>query len=235
MKQYLPVHSMEHIAEVPDGGFFVKPQHFDVHIESNPNFRSVVVNPAGDMINVRFGSDIAENEYLNIFAEQLRALLDEHHDIEIIFAAHHHDDIRHINAIVGKLQDWHRRRRISVAPFIPNWRRAEYIFDLYKSVDLVIGGRFHSNVCAIAQGTPTIGILSYHKHKYIYEHYSMQEQMLEIDKGEISMLNNRAEKYLHKENADIVRQNNLLLQRKLGIVLAENHRQAEKWIKNFYS
>lgn len=234
MSKYFSGEVMRKISEVPDGGFFVKPHCYEKHIECQSKLKTIVINPAGDMISIRFTSEAAEVSYIVTFAEQIRILLEKYDDIEIVFVAHHHDDFRHINALIAKLPDWFRRRRISVAPFIPNWHRAEYIFDLYRQAHMVIGGRFHSNLCAIAQGTPTIGILSYHKHKYIYDHYLSKDRMLEVDKGEIANLSYVLDKYMQCENYKKACKDNISLQKTLGVILTENHRLMEKWITDFY-
>lgn len=185
MYKYLDSELVDKVYEVPDGGFFVQVQK-SYHPELPKDKKIIAVNPAGDMSNIRFKEgEITEQGYLDDLSHELINLLNNYENIHLVFVAHMPTDMEHIVKIINKFPDWYKRQRISVAPYIPHFEYAEYIFDLYKKSDVVIGGRFQSNLCAIAKGTPTIGILSYHKHKNVYERYGMKHRMIEIDRESV--------------------------------------------------
>lgn len=232
LMKYTKTDVLDKVVIVPDGGFFIKPYDYGNHVELSANKKNIVINPAGDMEAIRFSSGYTANEYLADFGKGLRDLLENFSDINLVFVAHHHDDLRYISCLINLLSDWDRRRRVSVAPFVPNWGRADYVFDLYKKADIVIGGRFHSNLCAIAQGTPTVGILSYHKHKYIYKKYGLQNRMLEVDKGEVVLLKEKISSMLCEYELNKARKENDNLVAKLGIDICNTHQKAEKWISD---
>ncbi|MFA7689040.1 MAG: polysaccharide pyruvyl transferase family protein, partial [Bacilli bacterium] len=56
----------------------------------------------------------------------------------------------------------------------------DYIFSLYKKMDLVLGMRFHANVCSIGQNIPNIGLISYHKHGYLFDEIGLSDRALYI-------------------------------------------------------
>lgn len=221
----------ERILEVPDGGFFVSPEGVPVHPEMMEGRRTIAINPAGDMMQIRFyNAAESVNDYLDAFAQELVKLLEAERTVQIVFVAHHFADFAQISALMERLPDVMRRRRVSIAPYLPVFPKAMYLFDIYRKADLVIGGRFHSNLCAIAQGTPTIGILSYHKHKAIYHRYGMRERMLEVDKGEIRHLSELALRMLSEEGQTRARSKNQRLVSNLRKDFAKKMKLVRSWI-----
>ncbi|MFP3454347.1 polysaccharide pyruvyl transferase family protein, partial [Bacillus sp. SIMBA_154] len=80
-------------------------------------------------------------------------------------------DIKAIYQVLEALDDFTLRNSVFVAPCLQHDEGAKFIFSIYKSSDLVIGTRFHSNVCAISMGVPTIGLVALDRVKYLYDKF----------------------------------------------------------------
>lgn len=207
------------ILQIPDGGFFVKPKQF-YHVEIPNNRITVAINLAGDLENIRFSQDgkdgrLTKNEFLDEFAEFINQTLETNSLLSFIFVPHIPSDLREIQKVLQKVKDCYIRTRITVAPYLNgDITNADYIFDLYKSVDLVIGMRYHANVCPIGVKTPTISIVNLEKHRLLYKDIGMGERLVQSDlKGFSSVLSAKLNEYLPR--LDVLRNENIQLIEKL--------------------
>lgn len=48
-------------------------------------------------------------------------------------------------------------------------------------MDLILGMRFHSNVCSIGQNIPNIGLITYHKHGYLFDEIGLSDRALYVN------------------------------------------------------
>src|SRR5690606_23266831 len=102
--------------------------------------------------------------------------------INIVFLPHMYQDIKIISEIIKYIKDVYRRTRISIAPLLNgNLNGGQYIFSLYKKMDLILGMRFHSNVCSIGQNIPNIGLITYHKHGYLFDEIGLSDRALYVN------------------------------------------------------
>lgn len=149
------------MTEIPDGGFFVNViDHYHPEIiEGIPN---IIINLAGDMPEIRFPGDFTCNNFVEEFSAFLMQLF-EHGKKNFIFVPHIFRDLSIISRVIDLLRDDVRRRFVSVAPYLHGEKSEEYIFDLYKKVDVSLGMRFHANVCSIGLSTPSIAMITYPK------------------------------------------------------------------------
>ena len=53
----------------------------------------------------------------------------------------------------------------------------------YRGFDLVLGMRFHANVCPIGMGVPTRGLLSYPQLDYLYDELGMKDRLIDVRKS----------------------------------------------------
>lgn len=100
-------------------------------------------------------------------------------DYNIILFPHIQSDYVPITDILKMININFVRKRISIAPLLQGKELES--FKLYKDCDMIFGMRFHANVCAIALGKPTYGILSYIKHNQLYDEISMPHRKVDIN------------------------------------------------------
>ena len=180
------------VTEIPDGGFFTTARSFE-HPELPPDKKVIAVNVACDQKDVRWPSSaFTYEDFCDCFAKTTEKLLDEHEDMSLVYVPHIYSDIDTISDIMGKTKDAVRRQKITVAPLLNGSNTtAEYITDLYGKAFLVIGTRYHSNISAISQGTPTIGIVTLGNHIELYKKIGMSERLVSVSEGgfEAQLLN----------------------------------------------
>ncbi|CAK7063179.1 polysaccharide pyruvyl transferase family protein [Tissierella sp.] len=177
--KYFSDSNLDKVHVVPDGGFFIETKNFD-HIEYAKGKINIGINIGGDMADIRFHN--GEDVFCKNFGEFINNILFNDERINITFMPHIFSDVGIAARIMEYIKDEHRRNRISVAPLLNgNLDGGQYIFDLYKKMDLILGMRFHANVCAIGQNIPNIGLISYHKHGYLFAEVGLKDRALDIN------------------------------------------------------
>jgi polysaccharide pyruvyl transferase WcaK-like protein len=158
------------IKKVPDGGFFLEVDS-SKGILLRPKSKNIVLSIAKDMPGVRFGGgneNTGLNQIIELFLNYLIGLEEKYENIHWILMPHIYSDLELISSLLERLPEAIRRSKVSVGPCYSGMGTERTFFANYKMADLVVGMRFHANVCPIGMGTPTIGINSYKK---IYDLY----------------------------------------------------------------
>lgn len=195
------------IIRVPDGAFFLKTKTFKFP-EINKNLKSVGINIVSDMKDIRFGKKIKNgiryDEFINGLVRVVNNFLEKNRKYQIIFFPHIYSDLIAIGELLEKIDDRFRRTRIVVAPCLTGRGSEEYIFGLYKECEFILAMRFHSNVCSIAQGIPTICLSSYKKEQCVYSEINLLDRVVYVNtKGFEERLVKRIEDTI--ENIDQIR------------------------------
>ncbi|RKL68056.1 hypothetical protein CR203_06040 [Salipaludibacillus neizhouensis] len=175
----------EKVYRAPDGAFFLESKKFNFP-ELNSNLKSVGINIVSDMTDIRFNTqtteDINYEEFLDGFANVVNDFLENHSHYQIILFPHIFSDLNAIYKLMERINDKFRRTRIVTAPCLTGKGSEEYIFGLYKECEFILGMRFHSNVCSIAQGIPTIGLSSYKKIHDLYSELDILDRLVYVNK-----------------------------------------------------
>jgi len=178
---------IDNIFRVPDGAFFIKTRQFKFP-ELNGAARSIGINVASDMKDIRFKEDasggISYSEFIKELAGEMNDFLMRYKEYQLIFFPHIYSDLTAVSDMLEYMEDRFRRTRIRVAPCLTGFGAEEYIFGLYKRCDMVMGMRFHSNVCSIAQNIPTIALSSYKKINDLYEELGLTDRIVEVNKAD---------------------------------------------------
>ncbi|MBP1763031.1 MAG: hypothetical protein H6Q65_89 [Firmicutes bacterium] len=238
LQKYYDKEITDKIMKIPDGGFFVSPKEYH-HPEIPENKRIIAVNIAGDMPEIRYTpqnspSHISEEEFVEGFSSYVNTILETEKDIHFVFVPHILKDYEIMSRVFRKIKDVYLRTMVSVAPCLNGTvTDGGYSIDLYKKSDLTLGMRYHSNICSIAVGTPTIGIVSYHKHRKLYEDIGLANRVVETNlKGFERRLFDKTQEALRnlqkmkRENEQIVHELqtiNKMYMMHVGKWLAENH------------
>ena len=171
------------IVEIPDGGFFNRTDDY-FHPEIPEGKKIVTINVAHDKEQVRWpDADFTYNDFCMCFASFINKQCTVSEDYHFVFVPHIPSDIDVISVILGMVNDRFRRTRITMAPYVNGTvTTADYIADLYKKATLNIGMRYHSNITSISNLVPTIGIVTFKKHRELYRKIGLEKRLVDVTK-----------------------------------------------------
>lgn len=173
----------DRITTVPDGAFFVEVDS-TTHPEVPRQGTVIGVNVVADMRDRRFpgGKDgLTYDEYIVEFSEFADALLETRPDCQLVFIPHIYSDLTAVSDVLSEMDLFHRRNRVTTAPYLHGMGSERYVFDIYDTVDLSMGLRFHSNVCSVGLRTPSIGLTSGHpKVNGLYDELGFPDRTVDV-------------------------------------------------------
>ncbi|MBX3611662.1 MAG: polysaccharide pyruvyl transferase family protein [Hydrogenophaga sp.] len=166
----------QHIPTMPDGGFFAAPPR------SATSGRSpcIGINIAGDMLDKRFDGGLNVDGFLEELATACCGLLDQQPDMRIVLMPHIWRDVSLIAQLLPRFADSYLRRRVAVGRLEPTQNGLDEFLANYQAFDLVLGMRFHANVCPIGMGVPTRGLLNYPQVQRLYEELDLPERLVDV-------------------------------------------------------
>ena len=186
MQRTLPKKYHQYFQKIPDGGFFIKNLIESINSKASKS-PLIGINIAGDMLDVRYHQSRSSINYISFleeFKSMIHVLLKEDTQLKIKFFPHIYKDYKVINDLLSILNEKYARERILVHHYACGDEFALNTFKSYQECDLILGNRFHSNVCAIGLSIPTIGLLNYSQIKYLYEDLNLIDRVVDIrDKG----------------------------------------------------
>ncbi len=225
---------LDSVHHIPDGGFFISVKNY-YHPELPKNKFIIGINLAGDMINIRFNDksqSITFEDFQNYFTYTMIHIL-KNPNIHLIFLPHIYKDLEFINKVINSLPDDLNRRRITIAPYLHGEGSEKYIFDIYKKVNLIIGMRFHANVCGIGLNTPTIGLVTYRQIQKLYEELNLKERMIISNQNDFS--NELIDLIIKSEqNEEKIRLNYKKVNNALRYELKSFHIKMNDWLGEFF-
>lgn len=184
LARYVGPEYPQQVHHVPDAGFFTT-VHEHFHPELNDGGTNLVINLAGDMVETRFAArepdGITYDEFLQEFADTLSEFVRSTAGARLIFVPHIFRDIETISKVLEYFPDPVRRTKIRVAPYLIGDQGQDYLFDLYRQADLVLGMRFHANVCPIGLLTPTLGLVNYRQIEMLYRELDMNDRCIRVN------------------------------------------------------
>lgn len=189
------------ISEIPDGGFFTNVRNIK-HYEIDYEKINILINVAGDMLEVRFpGIDgkITYEVFVEEFAKTIEELTIEYNrNLNFIFVPHIFSDIKATYDVINKINDKVRRSNVKVAPYLIGDNGHDYIFSLYNQSDLILGMRFHSNVCSYALNKNVIGLVNYVQILNLYEGINSLEYVEVNKEGFTENLKDKIKEHLYE-------------------------------------
>lgn len=177
--KYIGQHYLKQIPEVLDHGFYYS-NNTTLPLPINDNY--VTINITIDqikMISDECGA-ISENSYYNNLKKVIEHLclnMKQH----VVLMPHVYHDLKAFSKLLDLLDDFLIKNYITVAPCIQNDIGADYLYSIYKNSKLVMGTRFHANVCALAMKTPTIGLAVLDRVKYLYDQMGLSDDYVFVD------------------------------------------------------
>jgi len=190
--------AVQNITTVPDGGFHMATLNVE-HKELSDEKPLVTVQLAGDKQRYRFREEpsisyrlmarvgladkMAGGKRRRIFLSQLSSALVHlvnEQNIRIVFVPHIPADLEIISEVLSTLPRDISRLRSTVAPVVSADSAYRKAFDLYRHVDMVVGMRFHGNVCPIGMGVPTLGLGTHPQLPGLYDELGLQEHCMDV-------------------------------------------------------
>lgn len=201
LKEIVGIKYADSFFHVPDAGFFTKVVD-NFHPEIKLDRKNILIQLAGDMINVRFSKSsdrsISYEDFLSEMSLYIQSIANKC-NVNFIFVPHIFRDLDVIHSLIDLLPDDIRRSRVSVAPYLTGQDGQDYIFDLYRKVDLVLGMRFHSSVCAIGQNVNCIGLVNYRQIDELYNELGLDNLKIKVNESFSSRLDFLTMKFLNDE------------------------------------
>ena len=154
-------------SEVPDHGFFGS-ANTQLAKEEGDSAKTVSINLAQDMPELRFGSPVAVSNFVSKFAGQMINLVDSGSDIEIQFVPHIFSDLKLAAEIMQEIPDKYVRECISIAGLDTRFSNGLRSFSPYDRSDLVLANRFHANIYSLSRGLNTIGLVNHPQISKLY-------------------------------------------------------------------
>lgn len=220
------------ISEIPDGGFFTYVDDIE-HFEIEKGKHNVLINIAGDMPETRFpdiDGKISYEDFIKNFAKIIEELAEEYKDkLNIIFVPHIFRDIKTIYDVLNETNDQIRRNSIKVAPYLIGDKGHDYIFSLYKQSDLILGMRFHSNVCGYALKKNVIGLVNYVQIENLYKTINSNE-FVEVNKADFHKeLKNKIIEHLSSPDKYVKLSEDIIKQ--LKVDTEKEYDKLNKWLR----
>jgi polysaccharide pyruvyl transferase WcaK-like protein len=226
-----------HFHFVPDGGFFtdIEADYYPGYVEGQVN---IGMNLAGDMLDVRFPEHkddyISYSHFLKEMSQYFDELFRSNEKVQLIVFPHIYKDLNIASDLLHNIKDKHSRNRITVAPYLHGFAAQDYIFGQYSKCDLILGNRFHSNVCAIGLKVPTVGLINYRQIEDLYEELEMPSRAVKINKmGFASSLTSLVNSSI--ENRDLIANEYAELRGRLEQKTNEFHSYINEMLKNVKS
>lgn len=165
------------IPVMPDCGFFAGRI---ANAIDRPKSNRLGINIAGDMLERRFDRSLDTDGFLGELASALERLLDASPELTIDLMPHIWRDSVLIARLLSIMPDRHLRRRVNVGRLEPTAAGLPDFIERYSQFDMVLGMRFHANVCPIGMGVPARGLLNYPQVELLYQELDMPDRLIDV-------------------------------------------------------
>jgi polysaccharide pyruvyl transferase WcaK-like protein len=177
LREVLGDETAARIRVMPDGGFFADPAGCR---PASADSGRIGINIAGDMLERRFDRALSAEGFLRELADACCTLMDVRPGLHIDLMPHIWRDSALIAQLLPLIPDPYLRRRVAVGRLEPGETGLASFLQSYRSFDLVLGMRFHANVCPIGMGVPARGLLNYPQVERLYEEIGMADRVLDV-------------------------------------------------------
>jgi polysaccharide pyruvyl transferase WcaK-like protein len=160
------------VVEVPDPGFFIRPDRSYVVPQMTGRRPTVLLQLAGDNLERRLGAapcrrwfarrpERTRRGFVDQIADLIAWLVTQRH-AEVVLAPHITRDLRLTAEVIDRLPMSLARPHVRVLG-VPHPSHAPQFFQAYAEADLVIGMRGHSVICAVGLRVPCVAISTHAK------------------------------------------------------------------------
>ena len=172
---------VQNITEILDHGFFYK---INLKLPRIVDQKYVAINITDDQIKML--SSIRTDFNIDSYYRELKIILEfivNSEKLHIVLVPHIFSDLKAISNLLDYLDDNLIRNSITVSQCIQGNRGADYSFSIYEKSEYVIATRFHSNVCSLALGKYTIGLVALERINYLYKSLKLNQNAVKLKKN----------------------------------------------------
>lgn len=163
---------------IPDGGFFI--DNIVPLMKKYSNFKYIGVQLACDMFEKRF-KIFSYEDFCKKIADLCIKFLNENPNYKLLFFPHIYSDYKIIMDVTSHFNDFYLKNNVEIASYMTGQNSEKIFFNEYKKCDLLLGMRFHANVCAIALNIPTIAIVTYPQIYNLYKELNLLDRCIEVN------------------------------------------------------
>ena len=175
----------EKVNRIPDGGFFLNNGSFKNKSTLEQKKTYIGINLACDLPEVRF-ENASRKEFAKAFAKTINEIALRYPNYIFIFFPHIYSDIDIINTVIKHMDDPLRRSKVIVSQYGVGDHHTINIFANYYRCKIILGMRFHSNVCPIGLGIPVIGLFTYMQVENLYKELNLENYLVDLRKNNFS-------------------------------------------------
>ena len=167
------------IPEVLDSGFFYEN---DGSLYRSSDREYVMMNSTIDQLSMKSFNvkEIDSDQYTQQLRKVVTRIIEET-DYQVAFAPHIYADYEAIRNLLANVNDFHIRERVGITPYAQGNYGCEQIFSAYKNSSLMIGMRFHANVCSLSMDVPSVGLGATDRVVNIYESLGIEDRLVKVD------------------------------------------------------
>lgn len=177
LREVLGDETASRILTMPDGGFFADPTGCRHAYDDSGR---IGINIAGDMLERRFDRGLTSEGFLRELGGVCCKLLDGKPELRIDLMPHIWRDSTIISDLLPFISDPYLRRRIAIGRLDPSEAGLAGFLESYRNFDMVLGMRFHANVCPLGMGVPVRGLLNYPQLERLYEEIEMKDRLVDV-------------------------------------------------------
>ena len=134
------------------------------------------INLAGDMLKKRYGNQSDIKSFLKQISKFILFFLNQNNINKIIIFPHIWKDYDIISSLLKILDEDTLRKRIIISRLEPNSFGIKNFKNDVGKCDYILGMRFHSNVIAIRNQIPSIGLVNYPQIYNLYKEIGLQKR-----------------------------------------------------------
>lgn len=172
----------------------------------------IIINTTDDQLFMtnRLIGQIDREHYVNELRKIINYII-KNTNFQILFVPHIYNDLKAIDYVLDGVEDFYKRSRIIISPYVSGFYGTKFIMSLYKKSSLNIAMRYHSNVCSIAQGSPTIGLVALDRVIHMYESVGLTEnEYIRVDMISLQEFINKFELYMESKGRILAELNSKL-------------------------
>ena len=90
-------------------------------------------------------------------------------------------NLKIIMDVINEIPEEIVRKRIQIAPLMNGYEGMKNIFGIYQQCKIILANRFHSNLCSIGLGVPTIGLVNYPQISNLYKELELTDNTIDLN------------------------------------------------------
>lgn len=180
------------LMKVPDNGFFF-PKTNQEFVQSEHKIGLCISN---DDFSKRFNGEITEEIFNKQMSSEIKKIIERGYNV--VFFLHTPQDLTTLATLEQIIGAKVFRYNVEIAPYDPNGTDAPYDLErYYRKCDLIIGMRFHSNILALQNKIPTIGLAGHEQIKALFDEIGLSDNCITVQGDSyIDRLDNKIISYL---------------------------------------